>query len=83
MGPNARKAMVSNNARATQAWTKQRNLFDCSHREQHDCWMREKHVYFGLITPASIDDTMHMCSTFKPGTADPDHCNWMQTVALF
>ena len=81
--PNARTAFVSNNGRATQAWTKQRRLFGSSYREQHDCMMREKRAYFGLITPDSIEDTMHMCSTFKPGTAEPDHCNWMQTVSLF
>lgn len=81
--PRPRIAMVSNNGRPTQAWLKHRNLFGPTYREQHDCWMREKHAYFGLITPATIEDTMHMCSTFKPGTAEPDYCNWMQTVALF
>ena len=81
--PRPRIAMVSNNGRPTQAWLKHRNLFGPTYREQHDCWMREKHAYFDLITPDTIEDTMHMCSTFKPGTAEPDYCNWMQTVALF
>ena len=81
--PNARKAVVSNNGRATQAWSKQKGLFGSSYREQHDCMMNEKNAYFGLITPNSIEGTMHMCSTFKPGTAVPDHCSWMQTVSLF
>ena len=78
--PNARTAMVSNDKRATQVWSQQRTVFGSSYREQHDYWMREKHVYFRLITSDSIEDTIH---TFRSGTTEPDHCHWIQTVYLF
>ena len=80
--PTARTAVVSNNGRATPDWVKHRSLFGDTYRLQNECWEREKHAYFGLITPDSIQDTMHMCNTFVPGTAKPDHCCWMQTVSL-
>lgn len=81
--PRDRTAVVSNNGLPTAAWVKQRSLFGSSHREQDECMEREKNAYFGLVTPDSIEEAMNMCSTFKNGTAEPDHCNWIQTVALF
>ena len=80
--PNARTAIVSNDGRPTPDWVKHRHLFGDTHRQQHACWEREKHAYYGLITPDSVQDTMNMCNTFVPGTAEPDHCCWMQTITL-
>lgn len=81
--PNPRKSMVDTDGRPPRSWKTQRSLFGTTQSEQNKCRRREEHAYFGLVTPDSILDTMHMCNTFKPGSSNPEYGNWLQTVRLF
>ena len=80
---SCRSSLVRADGQPTAAWTKQRSLFGPTHTQQLQCLEREKKTYFGLVNTNSIVDIMHMCHTFKSGTADHDHDTWLQTVKLF
>ena len=77
-----RSSIVRTNGQPTAAWVNQRSLFGETESDQQQCWERETQAYFGLVTPKSIVDTMHMCPIFKSGSADPDDDTWLQTVKL-
>ena len=70
---NYRSDLVRANGQPTATWTKQRNLFGQTEAQQQQCWEREKRAYYGLVDTNNIVDIMHMCRTFKSGTADHDH----------
>ena len=80
---NYRSDLVRANGQPTATWTKQRNLFGQTEAQQQQCWEREKRAYYGLVDTNNIVDIMHMCHTFKSGTADHDDDTWLQTVKLF
>lgn len=81
--PRPRRSLRSGHGQDTPSCLRQRHFFGTTETEQSACRLRERHAYFGLIEPDTIIDTMHMCSTFKNGTSDPEYGTWLQTVTLF
>lgn len=47
-----------------------------------DLWNREKHAYYGFITPDNIASRVNMAPTFQRGSAVPDYNRWLETVTM-
>ena len=77
-----RRSMVQPCGAASRSFNIYRQMFGATGTEQRECWTREKHAYFGFVTPDNIHDTMHMCHTFESGSAKPDLNTWLQTVRM-
>ena len=48
-----------------------------------DLWNREKHAYYGFITPDNIASRVNMAPTFQSGSAVPDYSCWLETVTMY
>ena len=47
-----------------------------------DLYNREKHAYYGFITPDNIDSRVNMAPTFQHGSDVPDYSRWLETVTM-
>ena len=61
----------------------QRHLFGDTETEQNRCRERERHAYYGLVTPECIVKIENICPLFQKDTATLDSTSWLHSVVMF
>ena len=80
--PAPRRSIVLRNGNYTPSVFRSPHIFGTTVDAQRRCMRDERRAYYCLLTPENIEQIVHMCPEFVPGTSTPDTSTWLQTVAL-
>ena len=80
--PAPRRALVNQSGQPSEGFKEQDRLFGKTQHEISESWNREKHAYYGLISPDNIVGTVNMAPTFQNRSSVPDYSCWLETVIL-
>ena len=77
-----RRAFVNRAGQPSRSFNAYKHLFGKNADERAELWNREKHAYYGFVSPDSIIEKVNMSPTFQNGSALPDYGRWLETVTM-
>jgi len=81
--PKARRAFANRAGQRSRSFNAYSHTWNCNNDQERDeLWNREKHAYYGFISPDSIIEKVNMSPTFQNGSALPDYSRWLETVTM-
>ena len=81
--PRPRRALVDQDGQPTPVFREYaRTACGLNNDDVLDLHNREKHAYYGFITPNNIASRVNMAPTFQHGSDVPDYSRWLETVTM-
>ena len=76
-----RRSMCNRDGTPSRSFVQQGHIFGNTPAEQHEAFEEEKHAYYGLLSPTSVERTVHMTPEFVDDTISLS-ATWIETVSL-